>query len=58
MTDDKATSEHEERMARFREQADRVRKREVEQIATDVLGLDPDDVARALRGVLTEEDEA
>lgn len=44
-------------MERFREQADRVRAQEVEQIAVDVLGLEPADVARALRGVLTEEDE-
>jgi len=36
---------------------DRVREAEVSRIAVDILGVQPDDVARALRGNLTEDDE-
>ena len=50
-------AEHAERLKRFREQAERTRERDVKQIAVDVLGVAPADVARALRGNLTKEDE-
>jgi hypothetical protein len=49
-------SEHRERLERFRQQAERARETEVSRIAIDILGVAPDDVARALRGNLTEDD--
>jgi hypothetical protein len=48
---------HRERLERFRRHAQRVRETEVSRIAIDILGVPPDDVARALRGNLTEDDE-
>ena len=54
---DQAAAEHRQRLERFRRDADRVREMEVSRIAIDVLGVQPDDVARALRGNLTEDDE-
>jgi hypothetical protein len=50
-------TEHRERRERFHRQADRARETEVARIAIDVLGIHPDDVARALRGNLTRDDE-
>ena len=50
-------TEHRERLERFRREAERVRETEVSRIAIDVLGGPPDDVARALRGNLTQDDE-
>jgi hypothetical protein len=50
-------AEHRERLERFRQHADRVREAEVSRIAIDILGVRPDDVARALRGNLTQDDE-
>jgi hypothetical protein len=49
--------EHRERLERFRQEAEAVRESEVSRIAIDVLGVHPDDVARALRGNLTQDDE-
>jgi len=54
---DHVAAEHRERLERFRRHADRVRVAEVSRIAVDILGVQPDDVARALRGNLTEDDE-
>ena len=54
---DHVAAEHRERLERFRRHADRVREAEVSRIAIDILGVPPDDVARALRGNLTEDDE-
>ena len=50
-------AEHRERLERFRREAERVRETEVSRIAIDVLGVQPDDVARAVRGNLTRDDE-
>ena len=54
---DQLAIEHRERLERFRRHAERVRETEVSRIAIDVLGVQPDDVARALRGNLTQDDE-
>ena len=54
---DQLAAEHRERLERFRRHADRVREAEVSRIAIDILGVQPDDVARALRGNLTQDDE-
>jgi hypothetical protein len=54
---EQVAAEHRERLERFRRHADRVREAEVSRIAIDILGVQPDDVARALRGNLTEDDE-
>ena len=54
---DQLAIEHRERLERFRRHAERVRETEVSRIAVDVLGVQPDDVARALRGNLTQDDE-
>lgn len=54
---DMATPEHGGRLKRFERQAQRAREAEMRDVATEVLGVDPEVVARALRGVLTEEDE-
>ena len=54
---DQLAIEHRERLERFRQHAERVRETEVSRIAIDVLGVPPDDVARALRGNLTQDDE-
>jgi hypothetical protein len=54
---DRIAEEHRERLERFRRDAERVRETEVSRIAIDILGVPPDDVARALRGNLTGEDE-
>ena len=54
---DQLANEHRERLERFRQHAERVRETEVSRIAVDVLGVQPDDVARALRGNLTQDDE-
>jgi len=50
-------TEHRERLERFRRHAERVREAEVSRIAIDIFGVQPDDVARALRGNLTQDDE-
>jgi hypothetical protein len=50
-------AEHRERLERFRRHAEQVRETEVRRIAIDILGVPPDDVARALRGNLTGDDE-
>ena len=54
---EKLATEHRERLERFRQHAERVRETEVSRIAIDILGVQPDDVARALRGNLTQDDE-
>jgi hypothetical protein len=54
---EQVAAEHRERLERFRRHAERVRETEVSRIAIDILGVPPDDVARALRGNLTHEDE-
>ena len=54
---ERLATEHRERLERFRRDAERVRETEVSRIAVDVLGVRPDDVARALRGNLTQDDE-
>ena len=54
---DQVATEHRERLERFRQQAERARPTEVSRIAIDVLGVRPDDVAHALRGNLTRDDE-
>ena len=54
---EKLATEHRERLERFRQHAERVRETEVSRIAIDILGVDPDDVAHAIRGNLTQEDE-
>ena len=54
---EQVATEHRERVERFRRHARRVRDTEVSRIAIDILGVPPDDVARALRGNLTEDDE-
>jgi hypothetical protein len=54
---ERLATEHRERIERFRRDADRVRDVEVTRIAIDILGVQPDDVARALRGHLTRDDE-
>jgi hypothetical protein len=51
------TTEHRERLERFRERAEHARENEVSRIAIDILGVQPDDVAHAIRGNLTQEDE-
>jgi hypothetical protein len=50
-------TEHRERLERFRRQAEGARETEISRIAIDILGVHPDDVARALRGNLTRDDE-
>jgi hypothetical protein len=54
---DRLVSEHRDRLERFRREAERVRETEVRRIAIDVLGVPPDEVAHALRGNLTRDDE-
>jgi hypothetical protein len=54
---DQVATEHRERLERFRRRAEAVRETEVTRIAVDVLGVPADDVARALRGNLTRDDE-
>jgi hypothetical protein len=54
---DTATDEHRARLKRLEQQVHRAREAEMRDVAINVLGVDADDVARALRGVLTEEDE-
>jgi hypothetical protein len=51
------TGEHRERLGRLDRQVQRAREAEMRDVAVNVLGVDPEDVARALRGVLTEQDE-
>jgi hypothetical protein len=54
---ERLAAEHRERLERFHRQADRVRETEVSRIAIDILGAQPDDIARAFRGNLTQDDE-
>jgi hypothetical protein len=54
---ERLAAEHRERLERFRRHAERVRETEVSRIAVDILGVQPDNVARALRGKLTRDDE-
>jgi hypothetical protein len=54
---ERLASEHRERLDRFRRQAEQARETEVTRIAIDILGVHPDDVAHAIRGNLTQEDE-
>jgi hypothetical protein len=54
---EQVAAEHRERLERFHRQAEHIRDTEVSRIAIDVLGVQPDDVARALRGNLTAHDE-
>ena len=54
---DQVATEYRERLERFRRQAEHARETEVSRIAIDVLGVPPDDVARALRGNLSQDDE-
>jgi hypothetical protein len=54
---EQVATDHHERVARFRRQAERAGDTEVSRIAIDILGVRPDDVARALRGNLTRDDE-
>ncbi len=54
---DRLAAEHRERLERFRRHAERARETEVSRIAIDILGVQPDSVARALRGNLTRDDE-
>jgi hypothetical protein len=54
---EQVAADHRQRLERFRRHADRVRETEVSRIAIDILGVQPDDVARALRGNLTKDDE-
>jgi hypothetical protein len=54
---DAATREQRDRTERLERQVQRARAAEMRDVAVEVLGLDRDDVARALRGVLTESDE-
>jgi hypothetical protein len=54
---EQVASEHRERLERFRPQAGRTCETEVSRIAIDILGVQPDEVARSLRGNLTEDDE-
>ena len=54
---ERLATEHRERLARFRQEAESARETEVSRIAIDILGVQPDDVARALRGNLTEDDD-
>jgi hypothetical protein len=54
---EQVATEHRERLERFRRQAERARETEVSRIAIDILGVRPDDVAHALRGNLTRDDE-
>ena len=56
-TADEVAAEHREHLERFHRYAERVRETEVRRIAVDVLGVQADDVARALRGNLTRDDE-
>jgi hypothetical protein len=57
MQHDAATAEHRRRLERLARQARRAREAEMGDVATNVIGVAPEDVARALRGVLTEHDE-
>ena len=54
---ERLATEHCERLERFRQQAEQARETEVSRIAIDVLGVHADDVAHAIRGNLTQEDE-
>jgi hypothetical protein len=54
---ERLTTEHRERLERFRQQAEHVRETEVTRIAIDILGVNADDVAHAIRGNLTRDDE-
>jgi hypothetical protein len=54
---ERLTTEHRERLERFRQRAEHAREAEVSRIAIDILGVQPDDVAHAIRGNLTQEDE-
>jgi hypothetical protein len=54
---DAATREQRDRTERLERQVQRARAAEMRDVAVEVLGIDRDDVARALRGVLTESDE-
>jgi len=54
---ERLATEHRERLERFRQQAEQARETEVSRIAIDILGVHPDDVAHAIRGNLTQEDE-
>lgn len=54
---ERLATEYRERLERFRRQAEGARETEVSRIAIDVLGVDPDVVAHALRGNLTQDDE-
>jgi hypothetical protein len=54
---DRLAAEHRERLERFRRHAERARETEVSRIAIDILGVEADSVARALRGNLTRDDE-
>jgi hypothetical protein len=51
------SAEHRERLERLERQARVAREAEMRDVAINVLGVGPEDVSRALRGVLTEEDE-
>jgi hypothetical protein len=51
------SAEHRERLARLERQARVAREAEMRDVAINVLGVGPEAVSRALRGVLTEEDE-
>jgi hypothetical protein len=46
-----------ERLERLELQAHRARVAEMRDVAVEVIGVPPTEVARALRGVLTEQDE-
>jgi hypothetical protein len=54
---ERMATEYRERLERFREQAEGARETEVSRIAIDILGVQPDVVAHALRGNLTRDDE-
>ena len=51
------SNEQRERLERLERQARIAREAEMRDVAINVLGVGPEDVSRALRGVLTEEDE-
>jgi hypothetical protein len=51
------SDEHRERLERLERQARVAREAEMRDVAINVLGVSPEDVSRALRGVLTEEGE-
>jgi hypothetical protein len=56
-TVERLATKYRERLERFREQAEGAREPEVSRIAVDILGVQPDEVAQALRGNLTRDDE-